>query len=112
MIILILLCLMAIWESWKPVIRPRPYISGQGQNVTGEAIIRIKERFAKTGDPVAVQVHRFLRAGAVILAGSFAALLCGAPTLLGDTQYYEHSFFDNSAMPDVYFYSSGKPSAP
>ena len=39
-------------------------------------------------------------------------LLCAAPALLGDTQYYEHSFFDNSLMPDAYFYSSGKPSAP
>jgi len=35
-----------------------------------------------------------------------------APVMRGDTQYYEHSFFDNSAMPDAYFYSSGKPSAP
>jgi len=48
----------------------------------------------------------------LILAVSFSILVCGAPTLLGDTQYYEHSFFDNSPMPDVYFYSSGKPSAP
>src|ERR1700686_3467421 len=49
--------------------------------------------------------------GHLILAG-FAGLLCAAPTLFGDTQYYEHSFFDNSLMPEAYFYSSGKPSAP
>jgi exo beta-1,2-glucooligosaccharide sophorohydrolase (non-reducing end) len=48
----------------------------------------------------------------MILAGSFAVLLCGTPALHGDTKYYNHSFFDNSLMPDTYFYSSGKPSAP
>jgi len=61
---------------------------------------------------VAAQTHRFLSERALILAGLFAVLLCAAPTLLGDTRYYEHSFFDNSLMPDAYFYSSGKPSAP
>jgi hypothetical protein len=29
-----------------------------------------------------------------------------------DTQYYQHSFFDNGLMPDSYFYSLGKASAP
>jgi len=64
------------------------------------------------GDPVAPQVVKSLRMRALILAGSFAVLLFAAPALLADTQYYQHSFFDNSAMPDAYFYSSGKPSAP
>jgi len=50
--------------------------------------------------------------GVLILAGLGALLLCATPTLLGDTRYYEHSFFDNSLMPGAYFYSSGKPSAP
>ena len=58
------------------------------------------------------QTHKHLCLRPFLLAWSCAFLLCGAPTLLGDTKYYEHSFFDNSAMPDAYFYSSGKPSAP
>jgi hypothetical protein len=57
----------------------------------------------------AARTYKFLRMA--LLAG-FAGLLCAAPTLFGDTQYYEHSFFDNSLMPEAYFYSSGKPSAP
>jgi exo beta-1,2-glucooligosaccharide sophorohydrolase (non-reducing end) len=61
---------------------------------------------------VAAQTHKFLSERALILAGLFAVLLCAAPNLLGDTEYYQHSFFDNSPMPDAYFYSSGKPSAP
>jgi hypothetical protein len=60
---------------------------------------------------VAAQTYKFLRIVGLISAG-FAGLLCAAPILLGDTQYYAHSFFDNSLMPDAYFYSSGKPSAP
>ena len=68
--------------------------------------------FCETGDAMAMEVHKLLRVGPLILAGLFAVLLCAAPALLGDTQYYEHSFFDNSAIPDAYFYSSGKPSAP
>jgi hypothetical protein len=46
-----------------------------------------------------------------ILAG-LAVLLGTSPATLGDSQYYQHSFFDNSAMPHAYFYSAGKPSAP
>ena len=54
-----------------------------------------------------------LKVWRLISAGWFAVLICAAaPVMRGDTQYYEHSFFDNSAMPDAYFYSSGKPSAP
>ena len=40
--------------------------------------------------------------GGVLLTGSAHA----------DTRYYQHSFFDNSLTPDVYYYSSGKASAP
>src|SRR6202049_3440616 len=61
---------------------------------------------------VVAQTHKFLGLRPLILAGLFAVLLCAATTLFGDTQYYEHSFFDNSLMPEAYFYSSGKPSAP
>ena len=62
---------------------------------------------------VAVQADKSLRLRLLASAGLLAVLLCGvAPALFGDTQYYEHSFFDNSAMPDAYFYSSGKASAP
>ena len=48
----------------------------------------------------------------LILAGSLGMLFWVPSGALGDTRYYEHSFFDNSLMPDAYFYSSGKPSAP
>ena len=40
-----------------------------------------------------------------------AAFLVVAP-VSADTRYYQHSFFDNSLMPDSYYYSSGTPSAP
>ena len=42
-------------------------------------------------------------------------LLCLAvvcPFAKGDTQYYKHTFFDNSLEPDAYYYSSGKASSP
>jgi hypothetical protein len=65
----------------------------------------------ETEHAVGMPVDRFLRAGRVVLVGLFAFFMA-APALLGDTRYYAHSFFDNSAMPDAYFYSSGKPSAP
>src|SRR3984885_11313882 len=70
-------------------------------------------RFCETRDAAAMQVGKILSVGPFVLAGLFAlSLTVLAPALLGDTRYYEHSFFDNSLMPDAYFYSSGKPSAP
>ena len=42
-------------------------------------------------------------------------LLCLAvvcPFAKGDTQYYKHTFFDNSLEPDAYYYSSGKATSP
>src|ERR1700722_9901567 len=70
-------------------------------------------RFCETTDAAAMQVGKILSVGPFVLAGSSAlSLTVLAPALLGDTQYYEHSFFDNSPMPGAYFYSSGKPSAP
>src|SRR3984893_1215832 len=91
-----------------------PYRAGATSPVTdkGEAIIRTLERFRKMRDSVVARTHKFLSLRPMILAGSFAVLLCGTPALHGDTKYYNHSFFDNSLMPDTYFYSSGKPSAP
>jgi exo beta-1,2-glucooligosaccharide sophorohydrolase (non-reducing end) len=54
-----------------------------------------------------------LRLLTFIYVGIWAVTLCAGPAALrGDTRYYAHSFFDNSAMPDAYFYSSGKVSAP
>jgi hypothetical protein len=47
-----------------------------------------------------------------LMAGILAALLGTAPGTRADTRYYAHSFFDNSLMPDAYFYSSGRSSAP
>ena len=61
---------------------------------------------------MAARAHGSLRARASIIVGLVAGLLCAVPAVLGDTKYYQHSFFDNSAMPDAYFYSSGKASAP
>src|SRR6202166_3006859 len=87
------------------------YFSGQGQNATGEVIIGTIKTVLEKGHVRAARTYKFLRMGHLLLAG-FAGLLCAAPTLFGDTQYYEHSFFDNSLMPEAYFYSSGKPSAP
>lgn len=40
------------------------------------------------------------------------AWLVTACTAQGDTAYYRHIFFDNSLSPDVYYYSTGKVSAP
>jgi hypothetical protein len=103
---------MSILGMHRPAIRPRSYFSGYGQDVYGAALSSGQPRgFAERGE-VAARAYRFLRALASIFAGLFAVLLCAAPAVLGDTHYYEHSFFDNSLMPDAYFYSSGKPSAP
>src|SRR6195256_1530100 len=46
---------------------------------------------------------------AVLLA--LAILACGAAAR-SDTNYYRHTFFDNSITRDAYFYSHGRPSAP
>ena len=94
----------------RRLIRRLAYFSGQGQNATGEAIIGTINPVFEMGH-VAARIRRFLRIARLIVPG-FAGLLCAAPAVLGDTQYYEHSFFDNSLMPDAYFYSSGKSSAP
>jgi exo beta-1,2-glucooligosaccharide sophorohydrolase (non-reducing end) len=53
--------------------------------------------------------ERSLRAVFAILVG---AVLAWAGVARGDTNYYRHSFFDNSITRDTYFYSHGKPSAP
>jgi exo beta-1,2-glucooligosaccharide sophorohydrolase (non-reducing end) len=84
-------------------------LSDPGRNChAGEAIIGTIKLVFEIRHIVAV---RFLKIAGLILAG-FAGLFCAAPAMFGDTQYYEHSFFDNSLMPDDYFYSTGKPSAP
>jgi hypothetical protein len=40
------------------------------------------------------------------LALALTLLLC--PASSADTEYYRHTFFDNSNTPDSYFYSNGK----
>jgi hypothetical protein len=60
----------------------------------------------------AVTGKRHLKAASFISAAWFGILLSSPFAMLGDSQYYQHSFFDNSAMPDAYFYSTGRPSAP
>ena len=37
---------------------------------------------------------------------------CVVPLAVSASDYYEHTFFDNSITPDAYFYSSGSASAP
>jgi hypothetical protein len=64
-------------------------------------------------DAPAMQVNNTLRIWALALAGILSTSLFVVPSvLLGDTQYYEHSFFDNSVRSEAYFYSSGKASSP
>ena len=46
------------------------------------------------------------------LAAAFFAVLCLSQSASADTEYYRHTFFDNSNMPDSYFYSQGKAVAP
>ncbi len=46
------------------------------------------------------------------LALTATALLFFAASAAADTAYYHHIFFDNSLTSDVYFYTSGKVSAP
>ena len=67
---------------------------------------------SRDGGFVVARTLKFWGLQALIWAGSLGVLFCVPSGALGDTQYYEHSFFDNSLMPDAYFYSSGKSSAP
>lgn len=54
--------------------------------------------------------RRWLRAFRWVAAIGFVLLLCR--TSSADTDYYQHTFFDNSETPDFYFYSEGKAVAP
>jgi exo beta-1,2-glucooligosaccharide sophorohydrolase (non-reducing end) len=47
----------------------------------------------------------------LLLLGAVLQLL-GGGYVQADTDYYHHTFFDNSLEPDAYYYSSGKASAP
>jgi hypothetical protein len=47
--------------------------------------------------------------GSALLA---TLVLLAAPASYGNTEYYRHTFFDNSLTTDSYFYSSGHASAP
>jgi hypothetical protein len=60
----------------------------------------------------AVAGNGHLKVESFISAAWLGILLGSPPAMFGDSQYYQHSFFDNSDMPDAYFYSTGKPSAP
>jgi exo beta-1,2-glucooligosaccharide sophorohydrolase (non-reducing end) len=68
-------------------------------------------------DSTEAELARTANVKRVILLLVRAALVFGlafgiATPALADTRYYQHSFFDNSLMPDSYYYSSGTPSAP
>jgi exo beta-1,2-glucooligosaccharide sophorohydrolase (non-reducing end) len=51
--------------------------------------------------------RRLFRAAALLVGALSLYRACGA-----DTEYYRHTFFDNSNTPDSYFYSQGKAVAP
>ncbi|PYU34683.1 MAG: hypothetical protein DMG28_05175 [Acidobacteria bacterium] len=53
--------------------------------------------------PAASRLFRALTVGAAILSTT---------TVLADTEYYRHTFFDNSITSDSYYYSSGKAVVP
>ena len=52
------------------------------------------------------------RTAIYVLALALACASSWPANARADTEYYRHSFFDNSLTPDVYYYSSGKVSAP
>lgn len=53
------------------------------------------------------------RRGLALTGGFWIAwLLCAAPAVGGQADYYRHEIFDNSVTPDSYFYSSGSAQAP
>jgi exo beta-1,2-glucooligosaccharide sophorohydrolase (non-reducing end) len=54
--------------------------------------------------------HRMLSHFRAAVVFVFALSLCPAGS--ADTEYYRHTFFDNSNTPDSYFYSAGKAVAP
>ena len=64
------------------------------------------------GSSIARSLHRWrrARADAWIAAAALALVLC--PTSGADTEYYRHTFFDNSNTRDAYFYSLGKAVGP
>lgn len=64
------------------------------------------------GCSIAGSLHswRRARAAAWIVAAALALVLC--PASGADTEYYRHTFFDNSNTPDAYFYSLGKAVGP
>jgi exo beta-1,2-glucooligosaccharide sophorohydrolase (non-reducing end) len=74
---------------------------------------RVSSRVAGTRSCRNVRAGRLARISRGLLAFAVALLpLVASPAGRADTRYYRHSFFDNSLMPDAYYYSSGTPSAP
>jgi exo beta-1,2-glucooligosaccharide sophorohydrolase (non-reducing end) len=78
-------------------IRTLSVVKGDGSSLTLHALQR-----------AAACLVRTLACGGLVAAAVFT---CGR-VARADTDYYRHSFFDNSLTRDAYFYSSGKPSAP
>src|SRR5215470_17787969 len=64
---------------------------------------------------VTLQKRRYIavwRTAIRVLALALACASAWPASARADTEYYRHSFFDNSLTPDVYYYSLGKASAP
>jgi exo beta-1,2-glucooligosaccharide sophorohydrolase (non-reducing end) len=55
---------------------------------------------------------RYARRALLCIALFTVAAFTGMDVVRADTDYYRHTFFDNSITSDAYFYSSGKVSAP
>ncbi len=74
---------------------------------------RILSRYQSLISPAAIeQAARTARQNfAAVVLFAIAVLSC-AGKAHGDTNYYRHTFFDNSITRDAYFYSHGRPSAP
>jgi len=57
-------------------------------------------------------MHHSLRSHSLAKTFFLIPVLLSASACYGNTEYYQHSFFDNSLTPDSYFYSGGGASKP
>src|SRR6267154_5046458 len=82
-------------------------------NMSTGTMSRILGRYQSLISPAAIeQAARTARQNLTAVVLFAIAVLSCAGTAHGDTNYYRHTFFDNSITRDAYFYSHGRPSAP